>query len=503
MGTFLRARARKSQTNVDIDWIQYCHVYCQTIHVLHVHLFVLRESKKNLNMEKWLSIEHGLMFMTAIAIFAFGIASQEYSFYWFIREAGLPMNITEICKLTQVDAIRSMLMLCLTWWLGSASDVIGRKKVLITNFAGLIVTLSINGVLMLTRQNPLFLIASGVFYDLTGGFGILLTVLFASVAANGDDDSRLYRIIIIDLALLLPSLIMTPVGMWIKKYGLDYIYDIVFAADALIILTMIVALVYYADNRVYHPDTLKMHFRKIGSSLKRVWFTPSATGAFLWVLSFSFFVRIFGSWGAGSINQLYLQSPPFSWDAELYSIYSTENGVIAFFSFVVVGFMSSCNLGHFTILYVSYLSFFVYFVLFGTVKTTHGLSFVNGICLFHSGTLSITRALMSKMVDKDLQGTLFVIPGILQSIAQSSGALTYATLYEFMRNYADSLYYMFTPFLFAIASSLLIIAHYIYVEKVPKESVNSDDDDGDQALLDSDANSESFSEYDPDATPID
>ena len=61
-----------------------------------------------------------------------------------------------------------------------------------------------------------------------------------------------------------------------------------------------------------------------------------------------------------------------------------------------------------------------------------------------------------------------------------------------MRNYADSLYYMFTPFLFAIASSLLIIAHYIYVEKVPKESVNSDDDDGDQALLDSDANSESF-----------
>lgn len=83
-------------------------------------------------MEKWLSIEHGLMFMTAIAIFAFGIASQEYSFYWFIREAGLPMNITEICKLnpnasdcadyqehvvgesvklTQVDAIRSMLML--------------------------------------------------------------------------------------------------------------------------------------------------------------------------------------------------------------------------------------------------------------------------------------------------------------------------------------------------------------------------------------------------------
>ena len=68
---------------------------------------------------------------------------------------------------------------------------------------------------------------------------------------------------------------------------------------------------------------------------------------------------------------------------------------------------------------------------------------------------------------------------------------------QYMRDCADSLYYMFTPFLFAIASTLLIIAHYIHAEKVPKESGNSngdneDDDDDDQALLDSDANSESF-----------
>jgi len=90
------------------------------------------------------------------------------------------------------------------------------------------------------------------------------------------------------------------------------------------------------------------------------------------------------------------------------------------------------------------------------------------------------------LVDKDLHGTLFVIPGILQSIATSGGALTYSTLYKYMKSSADSLYYCFTPFLFAIATTFLLLAHYIYSEKVPKQQTENDDDD--QALLDSDAN---------------
>ena len=318
----------------------------------------------------------------------------------------------------------------MTWWLGSASDIIGRKKVLLTNFTGLFTTLTINGIVTLTHQSPLFLIASGVFYDLTGGFAVLLTVLLASVSSSANEGSRLYRIILVDLALLLPTLVMAPVGIWIKKYGLDYIYYIVFSCAALVFITLLLATMFYKEAMVYQHDTLQVHFRKIGSSLKKVWFQCNAKAAFLWVLSFSFFVRIFSSWGAGSINQLYLQSPPFSWDPELYSIFSTIGGIIAFFSFIVVGFMSSCKLGHFTILYVSYLTFFAYYILFGTLKTTEGLFLTQLICLFHSGTLSITRALMAKLVEKDLQGTLFVIPGILQSIGQSTGALTFSTLYQ-------------------------------------------------------------------------
>ena len=83
-------------------------------------------------MEQWLGVEHGLIFLTSIAVFAAGMATTEYSFYWFITDAGLPLNITDICKLnpnatgcadyqrlvvkesvklTQIDSLRSIVML--------------------------------------------------------------------------------------------------------------------------------------------------------------------------------------------------------------------------------------------------------------------------------------------------------------------------------------------------------------------------------------------------------
>ena len=156
-------------------------------------------------MEKWLSVEHGIMFLTGIAVFSNGMATRQYSFYWFIQNANLPKNITGICKenptatgcdvyqnevvaqcvkLTQLVSLRSLVMLCLTWWFGSASDVVGKKRLILANFIGLFVSLVGSGVVIFTEQHPLLLVCTGGLYDLTGGFGILLTVLLASVTSS-------------------------------------------------------------------------------------------------------------------------------------------------------------------------------------------------------------------------------------------------------------------------------------------------------------------------------
>ena len=52
----------------------------------------------------------------------------------------------------------------------------------------------------------------------------------ASIASQSEGPTRLYKLIGADVSLLLPSLIITPTGWWIKQYGLDYIYYIVFGS---------------------------------------------------------------------------------------------------------------------------------------------------------------------------------------------------------------------------------------------------------------------------------
>ena len=52
----------------------------------------------------------------------------------------------------------------------------------------------------------------------------------ASIASQSEGSTRLYKLIGADVSLLLPSLIITPTGWWIKQYGLDYIYYIVFGS---------------------------------------------------------------------------------------------------------------------------------------------------------------------------------------------------------------------------------------------------------------------------------
>ena len=56
-----------------------------------------------------------------------------------------------------------------------------------------------------------------------------------------------------------------------------------------------------------------------------------------------------------------------------------------------------------------------------------------------------------------------------------------------MKSSADSLYYCFTPFLFAMAGTFLLLAHFIYSQKFPNQETENDDE---QALIGSDSSAE-------------
>ena len=105
-------------------------------------------------------------------------------------DAGLPQNISEICAenrnnsncaiyydnviperiwINQVDSLRAVILTSFTCWLGGASDLIGRRKILLLNFCGCFISFFMAGILIYCDIHPIYLLLCSTVYELTGG----------------------------------------------------------------------------------------------------------------------------------------------------------------------------------------------------------------------------------------------------------------------------------------------------------------------------------------------
>ena len=94
-------------------------------------------------------------------------------------------------------------------------------------------------------------------YDLTGGISVAIVIVMAAVAVSESAENRLKKILLADSSLMLPSVIMTPVGWWIKRNGFHYIHWILFGASGLVAFVGLVCFIFY-ENQIL-PETGNWH----------------------------------------------------------------------------------------------------------------------------------------------------------------------------------------------------------------------------------------------------
>jgi hypothetical protein len=75
----------------------------------------------------------------------------------------------------------------------------------------------------------------------------------------------------------------------------------------------------------------------------------------------------------------------------------------------------------------------------------------------------------------------------------------YSYLYQVYPENTAWLFYLLSPLILGFSLVFALCSHYLYIEKIKFRH----DDDDQECLLDDDSNSESFSEYDPNANPLD
>ena len=67
-----------------------------------------------------------------------------------------------------------------------------------------------------------------------------------------------------------------------------------------------------------------------------------------------------------SNTEYHFQSPPFAWDPQLYTTYTSLSMICGLVSYIVYGFFASCKLSEYGQIYMSYTSIIIYFMLFGS-----------------------------------------------------------------------------------------------------------------------------------------
>ena len=87
-------------------------------------------------------------------------------------------------------------ILSFTCWLGTLSDQIGRRKVLLLNHVGMLLMLGSASLFAKLDLNPYYFLISSFMYDSTGGFGITLGVAFASITVHSSPQDRLKNIVL-------------------------------------------------------------------------------------------------------------------------------------------------------------------------------------------------------------------------------------------------------------------------------------------------------------------
>ena len=79
----------------------------------------------------------------------------------------------------------------------------------------------------------------------------------------------------------------------------------------------------------------------------------------------------------------------------------------------------------------------------------------------------------------------------------------YNFLYKKFPAHTAWLFYFLTPLILGVSLMATICSHFYYSETIKNRENRPSENEDQQCLLDEDENSESFSEFDPDATPLD
>lgn len=459
------------------------------------------------------------LFVVFALVFCGGFIQSEYSFYWLISDAGLPSNISVTCAnnatLAECDVYTKDVVQVLARYgeysalcsfgtgmvgtiIGTVSDVIGRKKVLVANKLGYFISIIVCTFITYYHLHPYYFLIPSTIWNLVGGYSVMLGVTFATVTSYSPDEKRFWYIVAADVGISIAGLTVTGIGYLINTLPTENYYMVIAVGAAVMVIPLFLAIFGMKEN-VLPPEIAALDkLKKCFSDIKEIWFRRSHLNKFLWLVVLVPALDKLVSFGTSSVTNLYLQSAPFAWDPEELSMYISASSLLGILSFILPGVFRHFGISSFAIIYLSLLMNIGRNIMFGKATSTVMIMCTLGFNVLTGSYIPVIRNLLAMNTEKHNHGAVFAFLAALEANCITAGGLLYSYLYHEFPVDTSWLFWLLSPAIGAIGFVFAICAHFVYVEKIKFAEdqrclINENDDSA----------SESFSEFDGDQTPLD
>ncbi|XP_056139970.1 proton-coupled folate transporter [Lampris incognitus] len=344
-------------------------------------------------------------------------------------------------------------------FLGSWSDVAGRRPVLIIPCLGLAIQAAVYLLVMYLKLPVAYFLIGRVLSGLSGDFNTVLAGCFAYVADTSDRSSRTFKVAVLEACLGLAGMLASIIGgQWRRAQGYINPFWLVLATN---VAAALYAYLFVVESVPSDPSA-KLLTTRHHKAVFRLYSTGGETSEGgkifqrykLWLYTLCFFLVVTVHLGSRELFVLYELSTPLCWGPALIGYGSAAQHLTYLTSLLGLKVMQRCLADSWVAL-VGLASNIAGLAVISVATTTelmftgYGLSF-----LFMTAT-PVIRSNLSKLVGPSEQGALFAtvscVEGLCSLVASGLFNSLYPATLHFMKGF---------PFLFA-AILLLIPAGII------------------------------------------
>uniref|UniRef100_A0A3B5B7E4 Proton-coupled folate transporter n=1 Tax=Stegastes partitus TaxID=144197 RepID=A0A3B5B7E4_9TELE len=339
-------------------------------------------------------------------------------------------------------------------FLGSWSDIAGRKPVLIIPNLGLALQAVVYLVVMYLRLPVAYFLVGRLLSGLSGDFIAILAGSFAYVADVSDKQSRTFRVAVLEACLGLAGMLASIIGgQWRKAQGYINPFWLVLATN---LASALYAYLFVRESVPRVPDAklfTTRHYKAVWHLYSTGGSSNKAGGGFhrckLWLYTLCFFLVVTVHFGSRDLYVLYELSSPLCWGPDLIGYGSAALHLAVLTSLLGLKIMQRC-LNDSWMALVGLATNIVALIVFSVADTTALMFTGYGLCFLFLIATPVIRSKLSQLVDPSEQGALFAFVACVESLCLLVGTGLFNSLFP------ATLYFM-KGFTFLVAAVILLI----------------------------------------------